>query len=417
MKSKSNALLFAFSITLAALAAAPHDAVASDWPQWRGADRTDHSTETGLLKSWPAGGPKQLWVYKEAGSGYSGPSIVADKYYTMGTRDDQEILIALDAKTGKELWTTKLGLILKNGYGDGPRGTPTVDGDRIYTMSGRGDLSCVKNADGSIVWTQSMEKLGGKRPGWGYTESVLVDGPQVVCTPGGSKGAIAALDKTTGKTLWQTMDFTDGAQYASLVPINNNGVHQYIQQTMQSVAGVSAKDGKLVWRSEWQGKTAVIPTPIYDDGMVYVSAGYGVGCKLIKLGAGGEASDVYQNTVMINHHGGVILLDGYLYGFSDKGGWTCQNFKSGAAVWTSKALGKGAVGYADGMLYCLEEKSGTVALVEASPLAWKEHGRLTLDPQSTIRSSQGRIWTHPVIVNGRLYLRDQDLIYCYNVKG
>lgn len=405
-----------FNVVLTLLAVAPLlRSTAADWPQWRGPNRDDLSKETGLLKQWPEGGPKRVWLYEKGGNGYSGPAIVNGKLFTMGTRDGSEVVLALDANTGQELWAAKLGPILENGWGGGPRGTPTVDGDRVFAMSGKGELACVNIADGKVVWTKSMSSLGGKVPGWGYTESVLVDGDRVVCTPGGSKGAIAALNKKDGTVLWQSAEFTDGAQYASIVPAKINGADTYVQLTMQSIVGISPKDGKMLWKSPFPGRTAVIPTPIVRDNLVYVTAGYGVGCKQIRIGKDNSVETVYENKVMKNHHGGVILVGEHLYGHGDPG-WVCQDFKTGAEVWNHRGFGKGAVGYADGMLYCVEEGSGTVVLAEASPKGWAEHGRFKLEPQSKIRSSQGRIWTHPVIVNGKLYLRDQDLIYCYDVK-
>jgi outer membrane protein assembly factor BamB len=393
-------------------------ASSGDWPQWRGPNRTDVSTETSLLKTWPEGGPKRVWLFENAGLGYSGYAIVGDKLFTMGVRDGGEQLIAVDAKEGKELWSAKMGDALKNDWGDGPRGTPCVDADRVYAMSGRGNLICASAADGKIAWQHTMKEFGGGTPGWGYTESVLVDGDKVVCTPGGKKGAIVALDKKTGELVWQSKDFTDGAQYASIIAADHNGGRQYIQLTMQHVVGLSATDGKVLWTADWPGRTAVIPTPIFHDGQVYVTAGYGVGSMAIKIGENNAVTGLYTNKVMKNHHGGVILVDGYLYGHSDGGGWVCQNFKTGEEVWAEKkALGKGAVTYADGMLYCLAENNGTVALVEASPKGWKEHGRFKLDPQTTQRSPQGHIWTHPVVTGGRLYLRDQELLSCYDVKA
>jgi outer membrane protein assembly factor BamB len=388
---------------------------ADDWPQWRGPKRDDLTKETGLLKEWPEGGPKRVWLYENAGNGYSGPAIVKGKLFTIGTRDNSEILLVLDANTGKELWTAKLGGAYENSYGGGPRGTPTVEGDKVYALSGKGDLACVNAADGKVVWTASMSALGGKVPTWGYAESVLVDGDRVVCTPGGSKGAIAALNKNTGEVLWQSKEFTDGAQYASIVPAKINGTDTYVQLTMQSIVGISPKDGKMLWKEPWPGRTAVIPTPIVRDNLVYVTSGYGVGCKQIRVKPDNSVEVVYENKVMKNHHGGVILVGDHVYGHADAG-WTCQDFKTGEQVWNDRKFNKGAVGFADGMLYCVEEGSGTVALVEASPDSWKEHGRFKLDPQTKIRSPQGRIWTHPVISNGKLYLRDQDLIYCYDVK-
>ncbi|MCI0748205.1 MAG: PQQ-like beta-propeller repeat protein [Verrucomicrobia subdivision 3 bacterium] len=393
-------------------------AASLDWPQWRGPDRTDVSKETGLLKTWPENGPKRLWLFENAGNGYSGPAIADGKFFTIGTRDGNEVILTLDANSGKELWTAKLGDVLDNRWGDGPRGTPTVDGDRVYAMSGQGNVACVNVADGKQIWKQSMTELGGKVPGWGYTESVLVDGEKVVCTPGGSQGALAALDKKTGKVLWRSTDFTDSAQYSSIIAAEINGARQYIQLTMRNLAGIDAKDGKLLWKSDWPGRTAVIPTPIQRDNFVYVTSGYGAGSKLVEINSGNDVRIVYENKVMKNHHGGVVLVGDHLYGYSDGSGWICQDFKTGEEVWAERdALGKGAISCADGMLYCLAEGNGTLVLAEASPKGWKEHGRFKLDPQTKIRSPQGRIWTHPVISNGKLYLRDQDLIYCYDVKN
>jgi outer membrane protein assembly factor BamB len=412
-----NGLIVSFVLWTANVACGPYVVAGGNWPQWRGPDRTDVSKETGLLKSWPAEGPKRVWLFREAGLGYSGPAIVGNKLFTIGARDGSEYLIAVDAESGKQLWTARLGDELKNNWGDGPRGTPTVDGDRVFALSGRGNLAGAAVTDGKILWQRTMKEFGGGMPGWGYTESVLVDGDKVVCTPGGSRGAIVALNKQDGKLIWQSKEFTDGSQYASIIAADHGGVRQYIQLTQQHVAGISAADGKLLWSSDFPGRTAVIPTPIFHDGQVYVTAGYGAGCKLVKLGPDNSATEVYANKVMKNHHGGVILVDGYTYGHSDGSGWVCQNFKTGEQVWMERKFGKGAVAYADGMLYCLEESSGTVALVEASPKGWKEHGRFKLDPQSTQRSPSGRIWTHPVVTGGRLYLRDQELLYCYDVDA
>lgn len=404
-------------ILFPALLATALVSTAADWPQWRGADRTDISKESGLLKSWPADGPKLLWINKDVGLGYSGYAIAGGKLFTMGLRGDNELLIAVDAKSGKELWTAPVGPIYKNGWGDGPRTTPTVDGDMVFALAGNGQLLAAKVADGKEVWMATMREFGGKTPGWGYCESVLVDDSKVICTPGGAQGTLLALDKATGKKVWQTADWTDGAHYSSPIIATHNGARQYIQLTSQNVAGVEAKSGKVLWKSEWPGKTAVIPTPIFKDGHVYITSGYGVGCKLVKVAAGNQVSDVYSNKNMVNHHGGVILIGDKLFGHSDQGGWTCQDFKTGEVVWAAKNLGKGAVHCADGMLYCLEESSGTVALVEPNATGWTEKGRFKLTPQTTQRNPKGKIWTHPVVSDGKLYLRDQELLFCFDVKG
>ncbi len=394
--------------------------VAADWPQWRGPSRNDHSPDTGLLKQWPEGGPKQVWLFKDAGLGYSGYSVVGGKLFTMGLRNQKEQIIALDATTGKELWSAPAGDKYPNDWGDGPRATPTVDGDRVYAVGGNGLLICAQTSDGKVLWQKSLvSDLGGKLQGWGYTESPMVVGDKVICTPGGSKGTLAALNKMTGDVLWRTTDVTDEAQYSSPILIQHDGKPQVVQLVGQKVFGVDPATGALLWKSPFPGRVAVIPTPIDGgEGRIYVTAAYGVGCQMIQLGANNSVEVVYENNkVMKNHHGGVVLVDGYLYGHSDGYGWVCQDLKTGKEVWVHKGFGKGAIHFADGMLYCLNEKSGEVALVEASTKGWSQKGQFTLAPLSAQRNPQGGIWPHPVVINGRLYLRDQEFLYCFDVKG
>lgn len=388
-----------------------------EWPQWQGPYRNGLTDETGLLKSWPEKGPKRIWLYENAGVGYSGPAIVDGRLYTMGARDGTCLLLALDANTGREIWAAPLGPVLENDWGNGPRGTPTVDGQFVYALSGLGTLVCVRAQDGSEVWRTTMEDLGGEVPNWGYTESVLIDGDRLLCTPGGPQGTIAALDKSTGSVIWQSSELDDLAQYASIVRAEFNGQPQYVQLLEARVVGLDPDDGHLLWESPWPGRVATIPTPIAHNGYVFVTSGYGAGCKLLKIGPGNEPEIIYEDKLMKNHHGGVIRLGGFLYGYSDSVGWLCMDFLSGEQAWRDKAVfGKGAIAYADDRFYCLGEDDGTVVLIAASPEGWQEHGRFTLSPQSQIRKEKGKIWTHPVIVSGKLYLRDQDLIYCYDVK-
>ena len=389
-----------------------------DWPQWRGPGRAGISRESGLLNTWPTEGPRRVWLFRYAGVGYAGPAVVGDKLFIMGTRDDAECLFSLHAETGEELWVTQIGPIYQNNWGNGPRGTPTVVDDVVYALGAQGNLVAAQIRDGAILWQKSMvDQLGGSVPSWGYSESVLADGNSVVCTPGGKKGAIAKLDNETGQVLWQSDEFTDGAQYSSIIAAQLNGQRQYIQLTMEHLTGISATDGKLLWQTDWPGRTAVCATPIYHNGHVYITSSYGAGCKLVRIDGANNVEEVYANKNMKNHHGGVVRLGDYLYGYSDGVGWTCQNLMSGEIVWNDKqSLGKGCLTCADGKFYCLGEGDGSVALIDASPEGWKEHGRFTLDPQTEFRKPSGRIWTHPVIANGRLYLRDQDLIYCYDVK-
>jgi len=389
-----------------------------DWPRWRGPDLSDHSPDKGLLKKWPDEGPKQVWLFKDAGIGYSGPAISNGRFITMGERDGEIHVIAIDTKNGKEVWNTKFAKGFKNNWGNGPRGTPTIDGDKVYALAPKGELICLNIKDGSKVWnTDLVKNFGGKAPYWGFSESVLVHGNNVVFTPGGDKGAIVALNKLTGKRIWQSKEIKDGAQYSSIIPIKHNGDDQYVQLFMKSLVGVSASNGKLLWKTDWNGRTAVIPTPIYKNGKIYISSGYNVGCKLINLSQNNKVSEVYNNDTIINHHGGVILIGEHLYGHSDRGGWKCQNFETGEEIWRSKELGKGAIHYADGMLYCLGESDGTVTLVKANTKGWEETGRFKLNPQTKLRKPSGKIWTHPVVIGGNLYLRDQEIVYCYKVKA
>ena len=405
------------TLTLIILASCIKSSFALDWPQWRGPDRTGISAEKQLLKKWPEGGPNRVWINSKMGLGYSSFAIVKGKLYTMGSRNRIEQLICLDANTGAEEWTAKIGNELQNGWGGGPRGTPTVDGQNIYAMGGQGNLICT-DLNGKIIWQASMSELGGKKPYWGYSESVLIDGDFALCTPGGNQGAIVAFNKKTGKIIWQSKQFTDGAQYSSIIPVDHNGAHQYIQLTMKSLVALDSKTGKTLWKSSWPGRTAVIPTPVFNEGKVYIASGYSVGCKLVNIGPSNQVSDLWINKVMKNHHGGVILYGDHLYGYSDGNGWVCQEFKTGKEVWSEKrALGKGCLTIAEGMMYCVDEGRGDVALATASPHGWKQHGKFRLDPQSKIRSRRGKIWTHPVVANGKLYLRDQEHVYCYNISA
>jgi outer membrane protein assembly factor BamB len=345
----------------------------------------------------------------------------------MGGSDDKDWLFALDVKTGQKVWATPFSKEFIQGRGDGPRGTPTVDGDRLYALGGQGILFCVKTENGEIVWQKDLKRdLGGKMmSGWGYSESPLVDGDIVACTPGGSKGTVAALDKNTGKVRWRSTGWTDDAAYASLVISNAGGVRQYVQMTGSSVAGVAAKDGQLLWRFARTSRVAAIPTPIAFDDQVYVSSGYNCGCALLHVkrsGDGLKAEEVYANKNMVNHHGGVVHVGDYFYGYSDGKGWVCQDAKTGDIVWQERSrLPKGSLTCADGKLYCYSQTDGTLVLVDASPTGWKESGRFTIPEQSKLprppQQQRDNIWTHPAVANGRLYLRDQDLIFCYDISA
>jgi outer membrane protein assembly factor BamB len=393
---------------------------AADWPQWRGPNRDGKSADTGLLKQWPADGPKLLWTARGLGQGYGSISGKGDRLYAIGDLPDANYLMALAADGGKVVWSTKVGKAGKCGPPGwefaGPRCTPTVDGDRVFAVDQWGEFVCVNAADGREQWRRNyLKDLGAEKPPeWGYSESPLVDGDQVVVTPGGPKGAVVALNKKTGDLIWQSKEFTDAAQYASIVLAEIGGVRQYVQLTAANVVGLSPKDGSVLWKAPRKGNVAVIPTPIVAGNDVYVTSGYGVGCNLFKVTVNDGkflAEEVYANKVMASHHGGAVLVGTQLYGYSEGKGLTCQDLKTGEALWAEKEkIKKGCVSFADGLLYCREEDSGTMILVEASPAGFAEKGRFSQPDRATEKA-----WSHPSIANGRLYLRDQDLLLCYDV--
>lgn len=393
-----------------------NESSADDWLQWRGPNRADRSAEKDLLQEWPADGPKKKWQFDKAGLGYAGFSIKGDNLYTMGLEVGESFALCLNAETGNKIWRQKIGGEYNNGWGDGPRSTPTIDDDHVYFLNSKGDLNCLTTKDGKIVWAKQLIKMGGKVPKWGYAESPLVDEKHVYCTPGGKDGAVVALDKKSGELVWQSENVTDGAHYSSIISAKINGEQQLIQLFPKRLVGLSAKTGKLLWESEWYGRVAVIPTPIYKDGIVYITSGYGTGSGAYKIGPDNKVEEVFYNKVVKNHHGGTILVDGNIYGHSDKVGFVCQEFKTGEKVWATKKITKGCVAYADGRFYYVQEKDGTVMLLETSKEGVEVKGKFVMEPQTERRKSKGRIWVHPVISDGKMYLRDQEYIFCYDIK-
>ena len=392
----------------------------AEWPRWRGPNQDDMSPDVGLLKTWPEGGPKLVWKLKEVGNGFSSISIAGGKIFTMGEDNESSYVHAIAMDGSKKLWSTKVGRTGGGGGYPGPRCTPTVDGEYVYAVGQFGDLVCLQAATGAEVWRKSLDKdfAGKMHSGWGFAESPLVDGEKLIVTPGGKKGTLLALNKLTGETIWRCTEWTDNAAYTGAVAATLAGKKQYVQLTADSVAGVEPETGKLLWRADRKGQTAVIPTPIVADDCVYVTSGYGIGCDQFKItlsGAEFKAANVYSNKVMVNHHGGVILKDGKLYGYSDGKGWTCQDFKTGDLVWKDKEhVGKGTISYADGMFYLRDESKdkGTIALIDATATGYKEHGRFELPDRSDKQQ-----WPHMVILGGKLYIRDQGNLFCYDVKG
>jgi len=397
-------------------------ALAADWPQWQGINRDGKSAEKDLLKTWPSEGLKLIWRTEGLGDGYAGVSIVGKYLYTMGGLSDTNVIIAIDTEDGEIIWSTKFGvagLIGNTSSGNvfpGPRCTPTVDGDMVYGVDHHGELVCVTAADGKIQWRKHyVNDFGGNVPRWGFSESPLVDGNRLVVTPGGPKGAMVALNKKTGDVIWQSKEFTDEAHYSSILAVKIDDVHQYVQLTSENVVGISPKDGSVLWKATRGGRVAVIPTPVVEGNYVYVTSGYNAGSHLFHVTSSNgrfSAELVYAERSMANHHGGVVKVGDYLYGYSDSKGLACQNFMTGEIVWAEKEkIGKGAISFADGMLYFREERSGDMVLVEAVPTGYSEKGRLEQPDRA-----KEMAWPHPVIAHGKLYIRDQDNLFCYDVK-
>ena len=400
---------------------------ADDWPQWRGPNRDGISKETGLLKAWPKDGPKQLWKNDQVGGGYSTPSVVGNRVYLMGDKNDEEYLIALDVETGKQVWSTPIGKIganPKNLPYPGPRSTPTVDGELIYVLGSDGDLACVEKTKGDVKWKKNLKTdFAGKVGDWAYAESPLIDGDVLVCTPGGKEATLAALSKKTGETIWKcAVPQGDAAGYGSAIAAELVGLRQYLQFLAGGVVGVDAKSGKFLWRyDKTKDPAATIPTPIVYDNCVFTSTSRN-GSGLVRLKAdNGEvkADEVYFNKTALNSIGTPVRVGEYLYATDGKGELVCMEFKTGEVKWRDKSVGTAGLCHAEGMLYVRgqggggfgPEKPTWVALVEATPTGYKEHGRFE-QPDHGNRPA----WPHPIVANGRLYLRDQGVLFCYDLK-
>jgi outer membrane protein assembly factor BamB len=406
----------------AALAGSPN---AFDWPQWQGPDRNAVSKETGLLNQWPKDGPPLAWEAKGLGGGYSGPSVAAGRVFGMGNRGKDEVVWALSEKDGQELWAMPIGPAYQQRAPQGKEGpacTPTVDGELLYAVGLGGELACLQVADGKIVWHKNLATdFGGKAPNWSYRESPLVDGDKVVCTPGGQAATLVALDKKTGATVWKSqVPGGPPAAYASAIVIDCAGQRQYVQFTQRGLVAVAADDGKFLWRYDRPANRMGIniTTPLCRGDEVFASSAYGTGGGLVKLskdGQGGvKAEEVYFTKNMQNHHGGMILVDGYLYGATggnEGGRLCCLDFATGKVMWDQRDVPKGSVALADGRLYYRTE-AGPVILIEPSPKGYVERGRFNQPDRS-----RANAWPHPVVANGKLYLRDQDVLLCYDVKA
>ena len=404
---KTMSLAGAFVFTVAGLHAA------ADWPQWQGPDRTGISKETGLLQQWPASGPSVVWTATGLGTGYGSMAVAGTRVFVQGARMGKSFVIAYDRATGKEVWSKALGATEGNDQGPGPRGTPTVDGDHVYVLSEAGDLYGLKT-DGTEVWHRNiLREFGGQQLRWLISESPLVDGPHLIVSPGGRGAGMVKLDKLTGKTVWQAKELNGPAGYSSPIAADVQGVRMYLTFTAGAGVGVRASDGKLLFSyNRAANNVANITTPVFSANKVFFTSAYDTGAGLVALSSNKEnisMQEVYFTREMKNHHGGVVLVNGYLYGFDDSI-LTCLEFATGKRMWRDRSVGKGAVTYADGHLY-LQSENNVVGLAEATPAGYREKGRFTI-PDKGFPS-----WAHPAISDGRLYVRNQDSLTAYDIKA
>lgn len=411
---KCRFVVFLILVLGLAIAAGSQSNTSFDWPQWRGPDRSGLSKETGLMKSWPASGPSRVWLASGLGAGFGSISVQGNRIYVQGLRGRESTVSSLDRATGRVVWTRALGPGRGNDRGPGPRGTPTVDADRLYVLTENGDLACLKVEDGSVLWKRNvLTDFGGRNIPWLISESPLVDGNRVVVTPGGQGAGMVALDKMTGRTLWSSKELSDAAGYASVVAADVGGVRTLMTLTEDAGVGVRAADGKLMWRYQRvANNTANAATPVFFDNKVFYTSNYGTGGVLLGLtpAAGAvQAREIYFTREMQNHHGGVVLVNGYLYGFHNSI-LTCMDFATGAVRWRHRSVGKGSLTYADGQLYIFSEND-VVGLADAAPDAYREKGRFEIADQGLPS------WAHPVVSNGRLYIRNQGTLGSYDIRA
>ena len=402
-----------------------------NWAQWRGPNRDGRAASQSLLKTWPENGPSLSWSFGNAGIGYSSVSVEDNRLYTLGKREDTNYLFCLSTLDGNELWSATLGRGANSkdyltGWGDGPRSSATIDGDHVYALTDLGDLGCFQKADGKQVWsTNLVSHLGGGIPKWGYSESVLIDGERLVVTPGGNNFLIG-LDKRTGKKIWGS-EFSAGAQYVSVIKHTFDGVPVYLTACDEGLVGIHCESGKLLFLNKATGNgVAVIPTPIVSGDIVYHSSAYKAGNAAVKISVkNGELSteQVYHESKesMENHHGGYVLQDGAIIGFTNalRGVWMAQDLATGKVLW-SKKIGKtrsGSIAFADGLVYCYDDQEGICFLAKASREGLEQLGQVQLPVQTASDRKQGAIWAHPVIAGQKLFIRDQEKIFAFDIAA
>ncbi len=412
MRRRLTLGLGVLGIAIAPLVTGGPRAQVADWFQWRGPNRDGHSAETGLLKEWPANGPPQRWRATGAGTGFSSFSASNGRLFTLGARGNVEYVVAFDAATGRRLWEVANGERFRNERGDGPRSTPTIDGDRVYAFGGTGELAALDAASGKRIWSINVvQEFGGTTPYWGYSESPLIVGDRIVFNAGGRRASIVAVSKLDGKTLWQAHD--DDAGYSSPMLLRTGSLQHVVFFTGQRGLAVDPRDGRLLWSyRRASNTTANIATPVIRGTRVFFSSDYGTGGALVDVRAAGNlasAQEVYFTREMRNHHASSVAIGDHIYGFSSSI-LTALRFDTGELAWRNRSVGKGSLIYADERLYLYSEQ-GTVGLADASPSEYRERGRFS------IQQTGPPTWSHPIITNGTLIIRDQDIVYAYDVRS
>ena len=392
---------------------------ADDWRQWRGPLRDGKSAETNLLDSWPAEGPRLVWHARDVGSGYSTPSAADGRLYVLANRDPQtEQLVALSLEDGSQLWATVVGAVGENQGPQypGTRSTPTIDGQLIYALGSDGDLVCLSSQAGEVIWRKQLRGDFGGQPGkWAYAESPLIDGDVLVCSPGGSAATVVALNKRDGSLIWKAaIAEADDASFSSPVVANVDGVKQYVVFLAKGVVGLDARSGELLWRyTKTADKDANVQTPVVNADFVYTAAGR-VGGGLVRVASGKSApTEVYFAKSLPSGMGGSILIDGYLYGSAGQT-LMCIEYATGKVMWQDRSIGAASLVAADGKLY-LHGENNQVALVKATPESYQELGRFT--PTGGPERGKDKAWAYPIIVDGKLLVRDLSSIWCYDIRG
>ncbi len=385
------------------------------WNQFRGPNHENKSFSTDLLKQWPEGGPKLLWKIETLGEGYSHFSFHGDKMFTMGDIGDDCCVLALDPESGKTIWKTRIGKSGAFGRYHGPRATPAIDGKFVFAYSHFGDLACLEIETGKILWNKNVVTVyDATCPMWGFASSPIFENENLILPIGGTKGALIAFTKQ-GELLWQSTEITgDHATYCCAVPVTIDGVRQFLLFSFSGVYGVRASDGKKLWFIERPSERPVCSDPACLGNVVFVSSAYNMGANAYRVEKSGDlfnVREIYADKRLQNHHGGVVRVNEHLY-FTTERELVCLEINGGEVKWRDRSVGKGSVTYADGMLIVRSESGdGTIALVEANSERYVEKGRFDQPDRSDKNS-----WSYPTIVNGKMYIRDQGLLLCYELK-